>query len=471
MLREGARGRYLLPLIRVAANDGDQRYFLPVAVLYEAEDELDGLLSFAVARLRRGARMGLLLDAEASPDFANAVLHALRRGEVLETRGGGQIRFTASPLLAEEEPVDVAAIRRMGAEQSNSSINLDDRMALKIYRRLQPGANPEVEIGRFLTDEAHFMNAPPTLGVVEHVDSKGLVTAVAVLQRFVRNQGDAWTWTLNVLTRIMDAIAFSSEGNLGTVAQSFDAYTPHMQRLGARTAEMHKALATPTDNAAFAAEPLTLADMQEAARDARGLADRAFRHLDTLGANASENARTLAARLLSRKRECYDLIASCAVEPIGAIKTRIHGDYHLGQVLVVTDDVVIIDFEGEPARTLEERRAKASPLRDVAGMLRSFAYAIATARRRIAERLPEVSSRLDKELIEFSEVFVDAYMANVRGSSVWIEDKDTQRRLLVLFTLSKALYEIDYEAGNRPDWIEIPIEGVLTLLDYVLEVA
>ena len=205
--------------------------------------------------------------------------------------------------------------------------------------------------------------------------------------------------------------------------------------------------------------------------DARILADRAFRDLETLGTGASENAKMLAQRLIGRKAECYDLIASSAQEPIGAIKTRIHGDYHLGQVLVVKDDVVIIDFEGEPARTLDERRAKGSPMRDVAGMLRSFAYAVATARRRIAERLPEISSRLNKELIQFSEIFIEAYMDAVRDSPVWIEDEPTQRRLLLLYTLSKALYEIDYEAGNRPDWIDIPIEGVLAILDYVAEAA
>ena len=470
VLREGAHGRYLMPLLCVPLGDTEQRYFMPTAVVSEADDDDETLMPFAIARLRRGARMGLLLDADASPDFANAVLHSLKRGDEIGTVQGGKIRFTASPLLANEEPVDTNAIRRMGAEQSNSSINLDDRMALKIYRRLQPGANPEVEIGRFLTDTAHFKNAPPTLGVVEHVAADGTVTALAVLQRFVRNQGDAWTWTLNVLTRIMDALAFGSDQSRSEgLGQGFDSYTPHMRRLGRRTAEMHKALAHPTDDAAFAAEPLTLDDVEESRRDAITLADRAFRHLEEIDHFDSDNARTLAQRLIDRKQECYDLIDSCAVAPIGAIKTRIHGDYHLGQVLVVKDDVVIIDFEGEPARTLEERRAKGTPLRDVAGMLRSFAYAVATARRRIAERLPEVSSRLNDELMGFSQTFVDAYMESVKDSPVWIEDAGTQRRLLILHTLSKALYEIDYEAGNRPDWIDIPIEGVLTLLDYVLE--
>ncbi len=471
VLREGARGRYILPLLSVPLSRGEtQTYFTPLAVETEIDDDED-LLPFAIARLRRGAHTGLLYDADASPEFAGAMLAALRRGDVISTNQGGVVRFTPSPLLADEDDVDTDHIRRMGAEQSNSSINLDDRMALKIYRRLQPGANPEVEIGRFLTDVAHFDNAPPTLGVVEHVDADGHVSAIAVLQRFVRNQGDAWSWTLNVMMRVMDALAFTSEQNFEALKESFEAYTPHMRRLGARTAEMHKALATPTDDAAFAAEPLTFADVVESARDARDLADRAFAHLDALSDGASESAGVLAQRLISRKKECYQLIEDCAVTPVGAIKTRIHGDYHLGQVLVVKDDVVIIDFEGEPARTLDERRAKATPLRDVAGMLRSFAYAVATARRRVAERLPEVSSRLHQELIQFSEIFVEAYMESAKGSPIWIEDEATQRRLLILHTISKAFYEISYEAGNRPEWIDIPIEGVLSILDYVLEAA
>ena len=244
-----------------------------------------------------------------------------------------------------------------------------------------------------------------------------------------------------------------------------------MRRLGARTAEMHKALASPTDDDAFAAEPLTLADMADAVADARALADKAFAHLEQIVGGVGGNAHALAAQLIARKADCYAALDAALVEPVGAIKTRIHGDYHLGQVLVVKDDVVIIDFEGEPSRTLEERRAKGTPMRDVAGMLRSFAYAVATARRRIAQRLPEVGMRLNKRLIEFSEIFIDAYMESAKDSPIWIDDPATRRRLLILFTMSKAFYEIDYEAGNRPEWIDIPIEGVLTILDFVAEPA
>lgn len=237
---------------------------------------------------------------------------------------------------------------------------------------------------------------------------------------------------------------------------------------------MHKALAFPTDDPAFSSEPLTIDDMRSIAQDAKDMAQTAFARMAKLDKPLNEDMRGNVERLLSRQDECFGLIDALVKEPIGAIKTRVHGDYHLGQVLVVKDDVMIIDFEGEPSRSLEHRRAKTSSLRDVAGMLRSFAYAIATARKTLARRVPDATlavTRLTEELGEFSKIFVDAYLEAARGSAIWIEDSATRHRLLSLFLLSKAFYEIDYEAGNRPDWIDIPIEGVLDILDRVAETA
>jgi maltose alpha-D-glucosyltransferase/alpha-amylase len=227
----------------------------------------------------------------------------------------------------------------------------------------------------------------------------------------------------------------------------------------------------PTDDEAFAIEPFTHEDLLEAAVDAREMAERAFAHLARLGERSNDAAHSLAAKLIARRAECFSLIEVLSAAPIGAVKTRIHGDYHLGQVLVVKDDIIIIDFEGEPSRSLAQRRAKSSPLRDVAGMLRSFAYAVAAAKRDLAQRLPETSAtKLNDELLQFSRIFVETYMEVARDSRIWIEDEPTRSRLLLFFVLSKALYEIDYEASNRPDWIDIPIEGVLTTLDLSKEI-
>jgi len=470
ILRNGADGRFVLPLLGVELAGGDkQTYFAPLAA--EADTNDDNKLAYAIARLRRAAQTGLLYDADASPAFGVAMLDGIRDGAVLKTSNGGKIVFSPSPALAEEAPVAIADVHRMGVEQSNSSLNLASRFALKIYRRLEEGTNPEIEIGRFLTEVAGFTNTPSLFGSVEYVDAQGRRSGLAILQGFVRGQGDAWRWTLDALKRLLEDVTLAPVQTETAMLASFSSYLPHVQRLGLRTAELHKALAASTSDPAFAVEPLTHADLLDAAAETRAMAERAFGHLARLGERASETARALAARLQSRHDECFVLIDALATEPIGAVKTRIHGDYHLGQVLVVKDDVIIIDFEGEPSRSLEQRRAKYSPLRDVAGMLRSFAYAVATAKRELAQRLPENSaSQLQGQLIQFSTVFIETYMEAARGSRIWIEDTPTRQRLLLFFVLSKALYEIDYEASNRPDWIDIPIEGVLAILDYAKEI-
>jgi maltose alpha-D-glucosyltransferase/alpha-amylase len=466
----GTQGRFALPLLNVEIErHPTQTYFTPLAG--EGDGEAESKIAYAIARVRRGARMGILYDAEASPQFGVAVFEAIRANRSLKTDRGGQIVFKSSPLLTNEDQIAEADVQKMGVEQSNSSLNLASRFALKIYRRLQDGVNPEIEIGRFLTEVAGFKNTPPLFGDIEYIDPDGKSTALGVLQGFVRGQGDAWRWTIDALKRLLEDVTLAPADAEALAPVSFSSYVPHMQRLGLRTAELHKALATPTDDEAFAVEPFTHADLLEAATDARLFADRAFAHLGRLGEHTSDSAQSLANDLLARRDECYAMIEALSVEPIGAVKTRIHGDYHLGQVLVVKDDVIIIDFEGEPSRTLEQRRAKSSPLRDVAGMLRSFAYAVAAAKRDLAQRLPENSAtKLHDELMQFSRIFVDTYMEAARDSRIWIEDQPTRSRLLLFFVLSKALYEIDYEASNRPDWIDIPIEGVLTTLNLSKEI-
>ncbi|WP_020173819.1 maltose alpha-D-glucosyltransferase [Methyloferula stellata] len=470
VLRDGMEGRFVLPLLDIdLARDGRQTYFTPLAA--EEDGDNENKLAYAISLLRRGARTGILYDADASPAFGVAMLGAIRDGTVLKTNAGGRIVFSPSPSFPEEELISVADVQRMGVEQSNSSLNLGSRFALKIYRRLQEGENPEIDIGRFLTEVAGFTNTPPLYGTIEYVDAEGHHTALGVLQGFVRGQGDAWRWTLDALKRLLEDLTLAPAEAEAVVPDSFSSYVPHMQRLGLRTAELHKALATPTDDKAFAVEPLTHADLLEAADDARAMAERAFGHLTRLGERANETAHLLADRLLGRRKECFALIESLSIEPIGAVKTRIHGDYHLGQVLVVKDDVIIIDFEGEPSRSLAQRLAKSSPLRDVASMLRSFAYAVATARRDLSQRLPDTSAtELHDKLVQFSHIFVETYMEAARGSPIWIEDQPTRQRLLLFFILSKALYEINYEASNRPDWIDIPIEGVLAILDLAREI-
>jgi maltose alpha-D-glucosyltransferase/alpha-amylase len=292
---------------------------------------------------------------------------------------------------------------------------------------------------------------------------------LAVLQSFVANQGDAWAMTLGALKRELDTLALLPVDTAPALEEAFATYLPYAEIIGRRTAEMHLAFATPTEDAAFAAEPLGEKDIGSVVADARAMAQKAFAALRRLRADEAAESGAIG-QLLDRREECLALIERLAAVPAGAIKTRVHGDYHLGQVLVVQNDVMIVDFEGEPSRRASERRAKSSPWRDVAGMLRSFDYAAATAAREIAPRFAEAEAqRVLGAALGWRDLtraaFLKAYEGTVRGSPVWIEDEAERRHLQQLHVLAKALYEINYEANNRPDWIETPVQGVLSIMD------
>ena len=464
---EGQERAFLLPIVEATIKGGDvQDYFLPLALTAEGDEDAGS--AYAVARVRRGARVGIMLDAEGDPNFAMTMLALIRKGERLKS-SEGEIVFTATKALAEESEADIedGTVQRLGAEQSNTSFNIADKMVLKVYRRLRAGINPEIEMGRFLTEVAGYANTPALYGVAEHASSNGTRTALAVLQQFVRNQGDAWAWTLESLGREIERLSLLPESQAARIEDeaSFDLH--YVRTIGRRIAEMHIALCVPTDDAAFESEPLTRADVQTVANEARSLARRAYAAVERVS-SGQEGEQSILTRTFLNSRDAIEAaIAAATVTPVGAIKSRIHGDLHLGQILIARDDVMVVDFEGEPLRSLEERRMKASPAADVAGMLRSYAYAAATAGR-ADERLGAASGRtrqiawLWQNLV--SEAFKAGYDEGTRGTPVFVEDETTRRALLHLHLLRKALYEIEYEASHRPDWIDIPVAGVLDII-------
>jgi maltose alpha-D-glucosyltransferase/alpha-amylase len=467
-MQDGAgKDAFLLPLIAVDfRGEEPQQYFVPLAVEEGREDE--ALMPFAVARVRRGRHMGLMYGAASSTAFGLALVEAIKNDAEVPS-GEGVIRFRKTDRFDPSVELDPADIRRLGAEQSNTSIAFGSRKVLKLYRRLQPGIHPELEVGRFLTETAGFRNTPALLGGVEHVARDGTPTALGVLQRFVRNQGDAWRFTLDSLKRELETFLLVPESGAPALEEAFAGYLPYATVLGRRTGELHRAFARPTEDPAFALEPLTAEDVRAVAKDAQSWARRAFAALARLAASPRGSGREAIAALASRRDACLALIDALAQPPVGAMKSRVHGDYHLGQVLIVQNDVMIVDFEGEPSRPAEERRQKSSPLRDVAGMLRSFAYAAETGAREVSARFAEAGQRPNAAAADWRELvertFLEAYEEAVGGSPVWVEDAPTRRRLLRLHLLAKALYEIDYEANNRPEWIETPVRGVLSILD------
>jgi maltose alpha-D-glucosyltransferase / alpha-amylase len=468
---EGTHSTHPLTICEASAPGGDtQCYFLPLSAKWGSDHVKAGgpLLAFTLAKLRSGARVGALVDATRDDYFARDLLIAMGDGQKLEA-SDGQVEFSASPIWAKID--QDAPVRAVGAEQSNVSVIVDDRIMLKVYRRVRSGVQPELEVARFLTEAAHYPNTPEFFGAAEHVTVAGDRTALAVAFAYVPHQGDAWNVVVETLDRAMEDIALvSGEENANGVLDGLYVFPLGLAaRLGERTGELHRAFTTPTTNPAFAPEPMAAEDIQRWSEATRVEAERALSELERMRGSLSDAADQKLAKLLGTRKALYKRIDATAKSPPMGVKTRIHGDYHLGQVLISEDDVVIIDFEGEPSRTLVERREKSSPLRDVAGMLRSLDYAASAAVERFAARTGEPSERVllaaNGWRSRASREFLQAYIETVHGMPSYPVSRRVAVNLLDLFLLQKAFYEIAYEAANRPAWLPIPLQGVLDLLE------
>ncbi|MDG4650068.1 maltose alpha-D-glucosyltransferase [Roseibacterium sp. SDUM158017] len=461
--------QHLLSVVDVRVGGADQRYFLPLAALWGEDNLTMGpRLPATLAKLRQANRVGAIVDGAVEEGMANALLAALREGREIDAGENGRLVFSPTERL-EGPAADPGVPRLLSAEQSNASIAFSDKLILKLYRRLRRGIQPDIEVGRFLTEETDFEATPPLLGTLDLIDAEGQVTTLAAASEFVRNQGDAWTYVTEALDRDMERHDTVERGLKPEEAEEGAVMGGPLdlgEVLGRRTAELHRALSSGAPGGAFGTEPLggdrLVRAVDEIRGEVSGVLDRLQSRLRDLPAGSAELAQSLLdgrGRLLER----LDRVRGMA--PSGGC-CRIHGDYHLGQVLVVQRDVMIIDFEGEPTRTLEERTAKTSPLRDVAGMLRSFDYALwSTVRRRLELGAdPERTlAGVDGWRQATQGAFLDAYRATMAGAPVHPDDPEAERALLDLFLIQKAAYEVGYELSMRPDWIEIPLRGLLSL--------
>ena len=348
-----------------------------------------------------------------------------------------------------------APIKRSSAEQSNTSLRVGNGAILKVIRKLEGGPHPELEIGRFLS-EAGFSATPALLGWVELAANHGSPAyALTLLQRFVPNDGDGWSWTLDQLARAME--------------QGESARLEHLsrwiERLAMQTAEMHRAFAMASGDPSFRPDPVTTADLQNWQTAALAMAARAF---DGLQHHLRQTALRQAQQLLDSRDDVQQRLRAILNVRPEFYKTRHHGDFHLGQVLVADGDAVILDFEGEPLRPLQERRAKHCVLRDVAGIVRSFSYAAEAAFRALPQDVTEPErkakrARLDTWRADASRVFVETYFAAAQELKSIPPERSEAEQVLSFFVLEKALYEVAYELANRPDWLEIPLHGVLSM--------
>ena len=456
---------WLIALLQVDAAAGPSAYFMPMALAWgDGDDEhVRALAAATLARVRQQSLVGVLADAFADEAFCRAAIEAIGAGRVVAC-AHGKLRFTPTTGFAglSGDAVAKLPISRPKLQSSNTVVMLGERLFLKGYRHVRAGVNPEFEVGRFLTEVARFANCVPVAGAMEYVAADGTPTSLALLQGYVANQGDGWSYTLDYLERHFEG-QFTAAA--ASPADVHGAYLSLVHTLGTRTAQLHVALALRTGDPAFDPEPLEPGDLfawkQRVHEDALATFALLELHAARFAPPALGNARTL----LDQRQRLLERIDACGMPAGACLKTRYHGDYHLGQVLVSSNDFVIIDFEGEPARPLAERRMKHSSLRDVAGMLRSFDYARWSAVLRDSytasdrARLAPLARGWERET---RATFLRAYDDTARDSGLYGSFADA-RGLIGLFELEKALYELRYEVGNRPAWINVPLQGVLAL--------
>jgi maltose alpha-D-glucosyltransferase/alpha-amylase len=471
---------------------GGQRdvYSLPVCLLEgnPAAAVLEQTPALAIARIETPPCDCLLCDAQVAPAFAQWLLRQVAAQADLPT-AAGSLKFESTAVLSEllDGGIDQLAIRRGPATSSNSLVLYGRRLLLKLFRRLEVGANPDYEIGTFLTTNERFSRTPPVAGKFEYRragNSEPLT--LGIFQALVPNQGDGWGHAIDELGRYYERSSarmfapdtiepderpiYELAGRAPPPAalETIAGYLHAAATLGRRTAEMHLALASDKSNPDFAPERLTAADLEQLKSEIAFQADQAFTALDKRSGELPEAISADARRLLEEGPDELALLTAAWNEPPEAAKIRIHGDYHLGQVLWVDNDYVILDFEGEPTRSVAERRAKFSPIRDVAGMLRSYHYAAFAGLFSFTQDRPADFSRLavwaDLWQQWTSSTFLDAWLKTAHGAEFVPASKADLALLLDGFTLAKALYELAYELNNRPDWVRIPLSGVLRLL-------
>ena len=474
-------------VVQVNYNDGEpEQYLMPLG--FGSEEHVRSTESAGAASIlarvevkKGGARTsGVLYDAFGDDALSSMMLEMIsgkRRfhGELGQLVGRPAKSFRRMRSQA-AEPLKVTVLK---ADQSNSALLYGDKFLLKQFRRLEEGVNPELEIGDFLTDTVAFSHSPPLAGAIEYLVPQRPSVTVGVLQGYVHNEGTAWSYTLEAVEAYFENILIQQpfpeispelvpHGPLLTLAAGdpppladamFGPFLQSAELLGRRTAEMHIALATPTDQSHFGSEPFTPFYQRSLYQTMRNIAVRTIAMLKRRVGELAENIRPRGEAVLAREAEITQRLKQIVQRRITAMRIRCHGDYHLGQVLHTGNDFVIIDYEGEPTRSINERQIKSSPFRDLAGMIRSFDYACYSA---LADQIAALSRGHDelqrlRGWMQFwiawtSAAFLKSYMAVAHGQPFLPATVEESQILLDVYLLEKALYELRYELNNRPEW-------------------
>jgi maltose alpha-D-glucosyltransferase/alpha-amylase len=446
--RLGETTRYVLPMQIAWGRDGPERRTLN-----------------SLATVRRGTREGTLLDVATDPIFIKLLLRNLRDSQDIEANGL-RLEFRPTTKFAESPIKQPENIRAVQTEQSNSTALVDSDYVVKIYRKLEPGINPEIEMGQFLTDVAGFANTPAMLGSVELVDGD-TKSAVAIVHAFIQNEGDGWSVASKYLDHFFEQQRRLPAREYTSADVELVPYLRVMARTGKRLAEMHVALST-SGAPEFVPEPIVPADVRLWIEEITTRAERVFDALQEQRDMIREADRSLVDHLLAQRAIVFDRLAALLPYESEGLKIRHHGDLHLGQILIAQTDIFIIDFEGEPRRSIDERRRKAPPARDVAGVLRSIDYCCTAALQRALKLTPDHYGKFNTGLNDWRDcamaAFMKAYREVMSKTHLWPADPQTANRLLNFFLIEKVLYETEYELVYRPDWLHVPLTGLFGIL-------
>ena len=478
---EGDPETYLLPVTYVSGEKADRlREASPQAILARLTVQHPGTEGGSAAE-------GILYDALFDRGFCLLLLDAIARRRRFND-GAGEVQGFPTRMFRKLRGPESVALEPLliQAEQSNTSIVYGDRFVLKLFRRLDPGISPDLEIGRFLTERTSFTHLPPITGALEYQQPRGEPSTLAILSAFVPHEGDAWRYTLDTITASFERVLAHpvklqppaiAQGSLISLlsadlpAEAGEIIGPYLElarRLGTRTGEMHLALASDTEDPAFAPEPFTPHYQRGLYQSMRSGTRKALELLRGQLKGLPEEAREDAQRVLGLEEEILRRFKTALDRKITAMRIRVHGDYHLGQLLFTGKDFVVIDFEGEPAHPISQRRIKRSALRDVAGMLRSFHYAGTSALKNLALRPDDrLSLRPWGRFwgIWVCVEFLKSYLATAEGGPFLPKTREELEALLYFYLLEKALYELQYELNNRPDWVQVPLLGIRAILE------
>jgi len=508
---------FILALIKVEYVGYDAEiYSVPLMISDRAVPQLDPLLE-----LKTASGGGFVYEGLADDEFCRALLQKIAYPTELSAMAGRFVFAKTPAFIQPESPT----VKRSRAEQSNTSIIFGNVLILKNFRKVEPGTNPDLEISRFLTTKTDFTHIPPLAGMIEYFGSSSSA-AISMLQRFVPNQGDTWEYTLRHLEDFYAAAARSPKkapsqpdtsvgsgggssrtgptpamsgsgggssrtgppppsvgsggGSSGTgpppaveeaAGRLMREYAAEASQLGHITGQLHVALASAPQDPDFAPEPIVGQDVERWISSIKQHIETGLRALDSLSSYGPGLERT-AAELIRKKSDYLAKVEELrGLEASQTYKIRCHGDYHLGQVLKTDDGFCILDFEGEPLRSLQERREKISPLKDVAGMLRSYHYAAQAGLFAFAEHHGHERDALEPWARAWErqagQSFLAAYVPEVRRTPAAIVPSsiDLLTRVLSVFLLDKAVYELNYELNHRPSWLKIPLEGIQVAME------